>query len=174
IITQSEDKPHTILFTPQGRKLNQNIVNKYSNSKNLILLCGHYEGVDERIRQALVDDELSIGDYVLTGGELPAMIFIDAVSRLLTGVLGDERSLEDDSFYQGILSYPQYTRPREFKGQTVPEVLLSGNHGKIRLWRKKQALKRTLERRPDLLKDRQLTSEEKDLLLEIKHEMERG
>lgn len=138
-----------ILMTPQGRPFRQAVARELAACERIILLCGHYEGVDERIR-SLCDDEIAIGDYVLTGGELPAMVVTDAVARLLPGVLGDETSPHDESFAQGLLEYPQYTRPREFRGMTVPEILLSGNHAQIEKWRREESRRRTLERRPDL------------------------
>jgi len=141
----------TILLCPQGNKLNQKIARRLSKYKHLILICGHYEGVDERVRQYLVDEEISIGDYVLTGGELPAMVLVDAIVRLIPGVLGDKNSLHFESFEGNLLEYPQYTRPAKFREMYVPSVLLSGDHKKIQIWRKKEALKRTKERRPDLL-----------------------
>jgi len=144
-------KSKVILLCPQGKKLNQELVKRLSNYKQLILICGHYEGVDERIRQYLVDEEISIGDYVLTGGELAAMVLIDAITRLIPGVLGDKNSLKFESFRDNLLEYPQYTRPANFRGLKVPSVLLSGDHKKIADWRKKEALKRTRQRRPDLL-----------------------
>lgn len=140
-----------ILLSPQGRKLNQSLAQELLQFRHLILICGHYEGVDERVRENLASDEISIGDYILTCGELPAMVVIDCVARLRGGVLGDETSLVDESFTQGLLEYPQYTRPRDFKGWKVPAVLLSGDHQRIQTWRKKEALKRTREKRPDLL-----------------------
>ena len=138
-----------------------------SSRSHLVFLCGRYEGVDERVKELFVDEEISIGDYILTGGELAAMVLIDAISRLLPGVLGSERSAEEDSFFNSLLEYPQYTRPFSFRGKDVPEVLLSGNHGAIALWRKKEAIKRTLTRRPDLLTKAKLSDEEKKLLEEI-------
>ena len=140
-----------ILLTPQGKKLNQKIVKELAKEKRLVLICGHYEGFDERIR-SFADDEISIGDYVLTCGEIPAFVLIDSVVRLIPGVLGDYGSLEHESFEKGLLEYPQYTRPADFKGMKVPEVLLSGDHKRIEEWRKEEAKKRTLERRPDLIK----------------------
>jgi tRNA (guanine37-N1)-methyltransferase len=140
-----------ILLCPQGKKLDQKIARGLSKNKHLILICGHYEGIDERVRQNLVDEEISIGDYVLTGGELPAMVMIDAVVRLIPGVLGDKNSLNFESFEGNLLEYPQYTRPAQFMGMNVPQLLLSGDHNKIELWRKKEALERTRKRRPDLL-----------------------
>ncbi len=139
----------TIYLTPQGLRFDQEEARRLSTKPHLILLCGRYEGVDERVRSLYVDQEVSIGDYVLTGGELAAMIIIDAVSRLLPGVLGSDRSSEEDSFANGLLEYPQYTRPVDFRGHLVPDVLLSGNHGAISQWRRQEALKRTWLRRPE-------------------------
>jgi tRNA (guanine37-N1)-methyltransferase len=139
-----------ILLTPQGKRLEQGSLKKLGKYKRLILICGHYEGIDERIRD-LADEEISIGDYVLTCGEIPAMVLIDAVVRLIPGVLGDDESLKFESFEDGLLEYPQYTRPSDFNGMKVPEILLSGNHKRIDEWRRKQAIQRTRERRPDLL-----------------------
>ena len=141
-----------IYMSPQGRTFTQEIAEELSLEDNLILLCGHYEGIDERALEEVVDDEISMGDYVLTGGELPALTLIDAVSRLVPGVLHNENSAEIDSFQNGLLEYPQYTRPADYKGQKVPEVLLSGDHEAIRKWRQEEALRVTKERRPDLLK----------------------
>jgi tRNA (guanine37-N1)-methyltransferase len=140
-----------ILLSPAGRTLNQAIAQELAGLDHLLLVSGHYEGFDERVREQLADDELSIGDYVLTNGALPVMVVVDAVTRLLPGVLGDENSARDDSFSQGLLEYPQYTRPADFRGMKVPEVLLSGNHAEIARWRAEQARLRTRERRPDLL-----------------------
>ena len=162
------------MMSPQGRRLDQEIVKELSQEEGLILLCGHYEGIDERVRELIVTDEISIGDYVLTGGELAAMVLVDAVARMLPGVLGDEDSKIEDSFYNGLLDYPDYTRPREFMGLKVPEVLLSGNHGEIEKWRRREALKRTYLRRPDLLEKKVLSAEEIKLLEEIKQEIEGG
>jgi tRNA (guanine37-N1)-methyltransferase len=146
------EKTKVILLSPSGRKLTQEIARELSQSEDLLLVCGSYEGFDERVREALADDELSIGDYVLTNGALPAMVVIDAVARLLPGVLGDDESSCDESFSAGLLEYPQYTRPAEFRGMKVPEVLLSGNHAGIEKWRREQAKLRTEKQRPDLLK----------------------
>lgn len=157
-----------ILLTPQGRVFNQKIALELANQPQVALLCGRYEGIDERIREHLVTDEISIGDYVLTGGELPALILIDAVSRLLPGVLGDPTGAMDDSHASGLLEYPHYTRPPEFRGWGVPEVLLSGDHAKIDKWRREQSLRRTLKRRPDMLENLLLTKEDKKLLDAIK------
>jgi tRNA (guanine37-N1)-methyltransferase len=146
------EKTKVILLSPSGRKFSQEIARELSQEKDLLLVCGSYEGFDERVREALADDELSIGDYVLTNGALPAMVLIDAVARLLPGVLGDDESSHDESFSAGLLEYPQYTRPTEFRGMKVPEVLLSGNHAEIEKWRREQAKLRTEKQRPDLLK----------------------
>ncbi len=157
-----------ILLTPQGRLFSQQIAQELSKYSHLILICGHYEGVDERVREHLVTDEISVGDYVLTGGELPAMVVIDAVVRLLPGVLGSEASPLDESHATGLLEYPQYTRPPEYRGWSVPEVLLSGNHALITKWRREQIIRRTLERRPELLDKANLCSEERQLVDTLK------
>lgn len=162
---------HTIMLSPQGRVFEQNIALSMAQKKNnLLFICGRYEAIDERVREALVDEEISIGDYVLTGGELPALVIIDTVVRLLPGVLGDERSKEDESFTWGLLDYPHYTRPPEFRGLRVPDVLLSGNHKEIALWRRKEALSRTIKRRPDLIEKALLTAEDHRILKKIKEE----
>ena len=147
----SREKTRLILLTPAGRKFNHSIARQLARQEHLLLVCGSYEGFDERVREALANDELSIGDYVLTNGALPAMVIIDAVTRLLPGALGDDQSSHDESFSCGLLEYPQYTRPAEFRGMKVPEVLLSGNHAEIEKWRLEQAKHRTKERRRDLL-----------------------
>jgi len=154
----------TIYLTPQGKRFDQETARVLTHQPHLILLCGRYEGVDERVRELFVDEEISIGDYVLTGGEVAAMVLIDAVSRLLPGVLGSDRSAEEDSFSNSLLEYPQYTRPFDFRGHCVPEVLLSGNHGEISMWRRREALKRTSVRRPDLLTKALLSGEDEDFL----------
>jgi tRNA (guanine37-N1)-methyltransferase len=146
------ENSRVVLMTPQGKPLTHSVAQQLSSAPHLIVICGHYEGVDERVRQALVTDEISIGDYVLTNGALAAMVLIDAVARFIPGVLGDEQSPHDESFASGLLEYPQYTRPPEFRGMKVPEVLLSGNHEEIARWRNEQSKQRTKERRPDLLK----------------------
>lgn len=169
ILGREADCP-IILLTPQGRVFNQTIAQELSGHEKIALICGRYEGVDERIRKHLVTDEISIGDYVLTGGELPALILIDAISRLIPGVLGDPDGAMDDSHASGLLEYPHYTRPPEFRGESVPEVLLSGDHAKIAKWRREQSLLRTLERRPDLLEKAQLTDEDRKFLLKRKEE----
>jgi tRNA (guanine37-N1)-methyltransferase len=157
-----------ILLTPQGRLFCHQIAQDLSKEQNLIFICGHYEGVDERVREHLVTDEISIGEYVLTGGELAAMVVVDAVVRLLPGALGSERAASEDSYAQGFLEYPQYTRPRVYRGWDVPEVLLSGNHQEIASWRWEQAIERTLLRRPDLLAKASLSKEERELADRIK------
>jgi tRNA (guanine37-N1)-methyltransferase len=160
-----------IMLSPAGDKFDQAMALELSKeTKPLIFLCGRYEAVDERVRTRLADDELSIGDYVLTGGELPALVIIDAVARLIPGVLGDEHSVDEESFSWGILDYPHYTRPPAFGGLTVPEVLLSGNHKNIQRWRRKEALRRTVLRRPDLLDKFSLTEEDNKLMNEIKED----
>jgi tRNA (guanine37-N1)-methyltransferase len=146
------EKTRVVLLSPSGRQFNQAIAHELANKEDLLLVTGHYEGFDERVREKLADDELSIGDYVLTNGALPAMVVIDAVVRLLPGALGDDESSHDESFSQGLLEYPQYTRPAEFRGMKVPDVLVSGNHAEIEKWRREQAKARTKMRRPDLLK----------------------
>jgi tRNA (guanine37-N1)-methyltransferase len=161
-----------ILLTPQGRVFNQKIAQELVQQPRLALICGRYEGVDERIRQHLVTDEISIGDYVLTGGELPALILIDAISRLISGVLGDPDGAMDDSHSSGLLEYPHYTRPPEFRGWGVPEILLSGDHAKIEKWRREQSLRRTLKRRPDLLENARLSESDRQNLKKIQDEGE--
>jgi tRNA (guanine37-N1)-methyltransferase len=156
----------TIYLTPQGKPFDQDSARRLSTQPHLVLLCGRYEGVDERARE-FIDEEISIGDYVLTGGELAAMVLIDAVSRFVPGVLGSDRSAKEDSFFNSLLEYPQYTRPVEFRGRRVPEVLLSGNHSAISLWRRREAIKRTSLRRPDLLAKANLTGEDRRLLEEL-------
>src|SRR5215216_5148648 len=157
-----------ILLTPQGRVFTQSVAEELARYERVALLCGRYEGVDERIREHLVTDEISIGDYVLTGGELPALIIIDAISRLLPGVLGDPTGAEDDSHSMGLLEYPHYTRPPEFRGWKVPDVLLSGDHGKIEKWRREQALARTFARRPDILEKADLSKEDQKIIEHLK------
>lgn len=156
IVKDLDYKPRTIYMTPQGKLFNQEMAKRLSLEKHLVILCGHYEGVDERIIEEIVDEEISVGDYVLTGGELPAMTLIDAVSRMVPGVLSSELSYSDESLYDGLLEYPQYTRPEEFRGRRVPEVLLSGHHANIEKWRKEQALERTARKRPELLEKRKI------------------
>jgi len=159
--------PRIILTSPQGVPLTHALAQELAREHHLVLLAGHYEGIDERVRQTLATDEISIGDYVLTGGELPAMVIVDAVARFVPGVVGDAASVETDSFSEGLLDYPHYTRPAEYRGMQVPAVLLSGDHESIRRWRQAQRLRRTLERRPDLLKAEALGEEDRRLLDEL-------
>jgi tRNA (guanine37-N1)-methyltransferase len=161
-----------ILMTPQGRSFSSNIARELSGLPRVAILCGRYEGIDERVREHLITDQISIGDYVLTGGELPALILIDAISRFLPGVLGDPTGAEDDSFASGLLEYPHYTKPEEFRGWHVPDVLLSGNHAQINRWRREQSLLRTLAKRPDLLENFPLTDVDKKFLKKLVQENE--
>jgi tRNA (guanine37-N1)-methyltransferase len=151
IKSQVKKKAKVVLMCPQGKTFNQDTAKKLSKEKHLIFICGHYEGIDERVRKGIVDEEISVGDYVLTGGELPAMVVVDTIVRLIPGVLGDRNSLNFESFEGNLLEYPQYTRPQNFRGMKVPEVLLCGDHKRISSWRKTEALNRTKARRPDLL-----------------------
>jgi tRNA (guanine37-N1)-methyltransferase len=162
------DPGAVILLSPQGRRFTQGEAERLSGLSHVTLLCGRYEGMDERVRELVATEELSVGDFVVSGGELPALMIIDAVSRLIPGVVGDEQSVEQDSFSRGLLDYPHYTRPAEFGGLPVPPVLLSGHHADVRRWRKKAALARTLERRPELLESAALDEEERALLEEIR------
>lgn len=166
------DPDAVILLSPQGRRLTQADALRIRRLRHMVLLCGRYEGVDERVRSVVATEELSIGDYVLSGGELAALVVVDVVSRLIPGVVGDAQSVEEDSFSRGLLDFPQYTRPAEFAGVRVPDVLLSGHHADVRRWRKKAALVRTLERRPELLDTAALDDEELVLLGEIRRERE--
>jgi tRNA (guanine37-N1)-methyltransferase len=160
-----------IILSPKGRMFNQNIATELVQEKReLIFFCGRYEAIDERVHKYLADDELSIGDYVLTGGELPSLVIIDAVTRLIPGVLGDCRSAEEDSFSSGLLDYPHYTRPENFSGMSVPDVLLSGNHSEVNRWRKKEALRITMMKRPNLLEEYKLSLDDKIIIEEIKEE----
>jgi len=163
---------YTLVLTPQGRVFDHGLARELAGCAGLILVCGRYEGLDDRICQDLADEELSIGDYVLTGGELAAMVVIDAVGRLLPGTLGNEQSAQEDSFSTGLLEYPQYTRPRSFDGSQVPDILLSGNHGAIRQWRRQASLVQTFLRRPDLLLDQPLTSEDIAFLEKLHRDIE--
>lgn len=153
-----------ILMCPTGEKLNQTKAKELSASEHLIIVCGHYEGVDERVRQNLVTDEISIGDYVLTGGELPAMVLVDCLSRLIPGVVKEEESVIQDSFYEGLLDYPSYTKPEEFEGARIPEILKTGHHEEIERWRRREALKCTFFRRPDLLAEANLSAEDRKMI----------
>ncbi|MEY8352212.1 tRNA (guanosine(37)-N1)-methyltransferase TrmD [Lachnospiraceae bacterium 54-53] len=167
-------KPRVIYMTPQGRVFNQKIAQELAKEEDLVFLCGHYEGIDERALKLVATDYLSIGDYVLTGGELPAMVMIDCISRLIPGVLNNETSAEFESFHDNLLEYPQYTRPEEYRGLRVPEVLLSGHHKNIETWRREQSIKRTLERRPDLLTDAVLSKKEAEYLKMLENDRENG
>ena len=162
-------KPRVIFLTPQGKTFNQDMAKEFALEEDLVFLCGHYEGIDERVLEEIVTDYVSIGDYVLTGGELPAMVVIDAVSRMLPGVLGSGESAPTDSFYNGLLEYPQYTKPREYRGLNVPDVLLSGDHAKIAKWRRQESLRVTYTNRPDLLEKVELSKDDKKFLEELKN-----
>ena len=170
---EAKENAKVVYLSPQGRQLDQQlVVHAAAEEKDLILIAGRYEGIDERLIESLVDEEWSIGDYVLSGGEFAALVVVDAITRLIPGVLGDDESAIQDSFMQGLLDCPHYTRPEDYQGRRVPEVLLSGNHEQIRRWRLKQSLGRTLERRPDLLEGRAMTSEEQELLAEYRRDNE--
>ena len=166
----SEDgkKPHLIYMSAQGKTLTQKRVKELSQLPNIAILCGHYEGVDERIIEEIVDEEISVGDYVLTGGELPALILSDSIARMIDGVLPNDEAKELESHYSGLLEYPQYTRPPEWHGRKVPDILLSGHHGNIDKWRREKSLERTLERRPDMLKSAELTKKDREYLAKLK------
>lgn len=167
IVRRDGNQPKTvILMSPQGEVFSQKTAVELAQLPHIVFICGHYEGIDERVRESVVSREISIGDYVLTGGELPCMVVVDALARMIPGVLGEEESAVKDSFYDGLLEYPQYTRPREYRGLKVPEILLSGDHGRIARWRRQQSLKRTLERRPDILKVEELSEEDRKILQE--------
>lgn len=169
-VASAAKPPRVILMCPQGETFTQKKAEELSQEEHLVFICGHYEGYDERIREFLVTDELSIGDYVLTGGELPAMVVIDSVVRLLPGVLGNETSAVTDSFSTGLLEHPHYTRPAEFRGLKVPDILLSGHHANIEKWRREQALKRTWERRPELLDKLELTKQDRAYISKLQQE----
>ena len=156
--------PYIVMTSPQGRRFDQNVAGELAQKDHLLFLCGRYEGFDHRVHEALQPDEISIGDFVVSGGELPAMVMADAIGRLIPGVVGNTGSVEEDSFFRGLLDYPHYTRPEEVRGMRIPEVLLSGHHEKIRRWRKEQALRATLEKRPDLLETAELDDEAREIL----------
>ncbi|NTW04722.1 MAG: tRNA (guanosine(37)-N1)-methyltransferase TrmD [Peptococcaceae bacterium] len=162
-----------VYLSPDGEPLTQSLAEELSRESQLTLICGHYEGIDQRVRDELVTDEITIGDYVLTGGELPAMVLVDTVARLVPGVLGESSSAEEDSFSEGLLEYPQYTRPRVYQGLEVPEVLLNGHHEQIRLWRRRCSLLHTLERRPEILESAELTQEDKIILKQVVLDLEK-
>ncbi len=164
---RQQGAPYVVYLSPQGRLLNQEIVRELYEKGHLVLICGRYEGIDERIREHFIDDEISIGDYVVFGGEVAALVVIEAVARLVPGVVGKRDSVEKESFSQGLLKYPQYTRPRDFMGYKVPEILLSGDHAAIAKWRRKKSLEVTLKRRPDLLKKARLSEEDLEFLRQL-------
>jgi tRNA (guanine37-N1)-methyltransferase len=173
-LKEDDEHRHVVLLSPRGKIFNQKMAESFSTETGrLTFICGRYEGIDERVK-SLVDDEVSIGDYIMTGGELAALVIIDAAARLIPGVVGDEKSVEDESFTSGLLEYPQYTRPREFRGMKVPEVLLSGNHEEIRLWRRRQALKTTMKIRPDLLEHMDLDESDRKMIAELSSEDDNG
>lgn len=169
-----EEKPYVIYMSPQGNVFCQKKAIELSKMEHVVILCGHYEGVDERVIEEIVDEEISVGDYVLTGGELPAMIVIDAVSRMKEGVLDSSETMEIESHYNGLLEYPQYTRPVEFMGRRVPDVLLSGHHKKIETWRREQSLIRTKLKRPDLIKKADITPQEKEMLKKVRRKRKKN
>ena len=161
-------KPKVLYMSPQGKVFNQRMAEELAQEEEIVFLCGHYEGIDERVLEEIVDEEVSIGDYVLTGGELPALVIMDAVSRLVGGVLHNEDSAEFDSFHDNLLEYPQYSRPEVWRGKAVPSILMSGHHANVEKWRREQSLIRTLERRPDLLENANLTKQDKKFLAKLK------
>lgn len=167
VCEQAGTRPHFIYMSPQGSVLTQEKVKQLSEYENIAILCGHYEGVDERVIEEFVDEQISIGDYVLTGGELPALILADAISRMVPGVLSDDECFEEESHYNGLLEYPQYTRPAVWRGREIPPVLLTGHHANIAKWRHEQSLLRTAKNRPDLLAKLELTQQEKELLADV-------
>lgn len=169
----NQGEPHVILLTPAGKRYDQEMAKRLAQERHLVLICGHYKGVDERVGERFADEQISIGDYVLTGGELPAMVLVDSIVRLLPGAIGDQDSAEGDSFQHGLLDHPHYTRPEVYRGMRVPEVLLSGNHGRVRQWRRQESLRRTLHHRQDLLAKAELTEEDRKLLKELEEEENR-
>jgi tRNA (guanine37-N1)-methyltransferase len=172
-VTHAASDRTVVMLSPQGRLLTQPVVEELAGRKQVVLICGRYEGVDERVVEQLADDEISIGDYVLSGGEIPAMVVVDAVTRLIPGALGCNESAERESFADGLLDYPHYTRPAEYRGLKVPDVLIGGHHGEIEKWRRRKAMEKTLSRRPDLLERRALSEDERRLLAEILREMDK-
>lgn len=167
VVSRLEIRPRVLYMSPQGKVFNQRMAEELAREEELIFLCGHYEGIDERVLEEIVTDEVSIGDYVLTGGELPALVIMDAISRLLDGVLHNEESAEFDSFHDNLLEYPQYSRPEEWRGKKVPPILLSGHHVNVEKWRREQSLLRTRQRRPDLLEHAELTKDDKKFLAKL-------
>ena len=172
-VTHAVSDRTVVMLSPQGRLLTQPVVEALAGRKQVVLICGRYEGVDERVVEQVADDEISIGDYVLSGGEIPAMVVVDAVTRLIPGALGCNESAERESFADGLLDYPHYTRPAEYRGLKVPDVLIGGHHGEIEKWRRRKAMEKTLSRRPDLLERRALSEDERRLLAEILREMDK-
>jgi tRNA (guanine37-N1)-methyltransferase len=172
-ITHQATDATVVMLSPQGRLFTQRLAEELASRERVVLICGRYEGVDERVIEQLADDEISIGDYVLSGGEIPAMVVVDAVTRLIPGALGSSESAERDSFADGLLDYPHYTRPVEYRGLKVPDVLTSGHHGEIEKWRRRKAMEKTFSRRPDLLERRVLSEEERRLIAEILREMDK-
>lgn len=170
ICEQIGKRPKVIYMSPQGQVLTQNKVKELAREDNLIILCGHYEGIDERVIEEIVDEEISIGDYVLTGGELPALVLADSISRMLPGVLANDEAFEQESHYSSLLEYPQYTRPPEWHGKKVPDVLLSGHHKNIELWRREQSIRRTFERRKDMLDNAELSKSDRKILDSLEKE----
>lgn len=170
VVKDLQTKPHVVYMSPQGKVLTQKKAVELSRLENLVILCGHYEGVDERVLEEIVDEEISVGDYVLTGGELPALVLIDCVSRMIDGVLPNEEAYSGESIYNGLLEHPQYTKPYCWNGKSVPEVLISGHHANIEKWKHEQSLKRTLEKRPDLLDSAELTKADRILLDKLKND----
>lgn len=170
LIDQLGEKPHIIYMSPQGKTLTQQHVRELAQYENLAFLCGHYEGIDERIIEEYVDEELSIGDYVLTGGELPALVVADAVSRMIDGVLSDQECFQEESHFNGLLEYPQYTRPAVWRGRKVPDVLVAGHHGNVEKWRREQSVYRTLKKRPEMLEKAELTKADRQFLQKLESE----
>ncbi len=174
VCEQSGNRPHLIYMSPQGKTLTQERAKELAQMEHLCILCGHYEGVDERVLDAFVDEQISIGDYVLTGGELPALVLADCVSRMIPGVLSEEVCFEDESHYNSLLEYPQYTRPAVWEGREIPPVLLTGHHKNIEAWRREQSLLRTQRHRPDMLEHAELTEKERAFLAKMQQEMKEG
>lgn len=173
ICKQTGTRPHFVYMSPQGKTLTQQRLKELAEEENICVLCGHYEGVDQRVLDSLVDEEISIGDYVLTGGELPALVFVDALSRMAKGVLSDDLCFEEESHYNGLLEYPQYTKPQEWRGMEVPAVLTSGHHANVDRWRYEQSLINTLEKRPDMLKNKKLSSQDEEFVNNYLREKEK-
>ena len=170
IVKDLDKKPRVLFMTPTGKTFNQDMAKELANEENLVFLCGHYEGIDKRVLDKIVTDEVSVGDFVLTGGELPAMVMIDAISRLISGVLNNDISAETESFTDNLLEYPQYTRPEVWEGEAVPPVLLRGHHANIEKWKREQSLRCTFEKRPDLLETADLTKDDRKILDKLKNE----